>query len=196
MDYHNECPNAVPDTEPLVDLSKGEVRSDTGQMYRNWKKCYGTVDTPMTKVFYGNPQSSGPVSLTGLQFNGKNTYTVLALSSLNNEQDIEHSDSLLLTAVGDVTNTDMKISQAPDSVQKWDGYPPYMQLDDFGKPPILCEVIEAEIAIRTEQKNMLVWAVNAEGIFVGNVPVKYEDGWLRFALGKKYPSIYYLIQAE
>ena len=52
------------------------------------------------------------------------------------------------------------------------------------------------MAIRTEQKNMLVWAVNAEGIFVGNVPVKYEDGWLRFTLGKRYPSIYYLIQAE
>ena len=57
-------------------------------------------------------------------------------------------------------------------------------------------MIEGEVAIRTEQKNMLVWAVNAEGIFVGNVPVKYEDGWLRFTLGKRYPSIYYLIQAE
>ena len=72
----------------------------------------------------------------------------------------------------------------------------YMQMDDFGKAPILCEVIEAEIALKTSVSNLVVWAVNAEGIFVGNVPVKYEDGWAKFTLGKKYPSIYYLIQAE
>lgn len=196
VDYYNECPDAVSDMEPLVDLSKGEVRSDTGEMYRSWEKCYGTVDTAMTKVFYGNPISSGTVKLDGMEFTGKNSYTVLALSSLNNDLDIAHSDSLLLTAVGDVTNTDQKISLAPEKMQTWDGHAPYMQLDDFGHAPILCEVIEGEVAIRTEQKNMLVWAVNAEGIFVGNVPVKYEDGWLRFTLGKRYPSIYYLIQAE
>ena len=69
-------------------------------------------------------------------------------------------------------------------------------IDRKGKAPIICEVIEADIALKTEVKNLVVWAVNAEGIFVGNVPAKYEDGCLKFTLGKKSPSIYYLIQAE
>ena len=41
-----------------------------------------------------------------------------------------------------------------------------------------------------------MWAVDADGIFVGNVPVRYEDGCACFTLGKKSPSIYYLIQGE
>ena len=92
--------------------------------------------------------------------------------------------------------SDMKMSEAPNSVQPRDGMPPYMQMDDFGKPPILCEVIEAELELETTRKNMVVWAVNAEGVFVGNVPTRYEDGKLKVTLGEKFPSIYYLIQAE
>ena len=36
--------------------------------------------------------------------------------------------------------------------------------------------------------------IAAEG--VGNVPVRYEDGCACITLGKKSPSIYYLIQGE
>ena len=196
VDYHGDFADAVPDENPLVDLESGEVRSDTGELYRSWKKCIGTIDTPMSKVVYGNLAANGTVELDGMTVKGANEYAVVALSSLNNDLDIAHTDSMLLTTVGEATNTGFKCSLAPESMQPNDGHAPYLQLDDFGTAPILCEVIEAEIAIRTDRKNMLVWAVNAEGVFVGNVPVKYEEGWLKFTLGKKYPSIYYLIQAE
>jgi len=70
----------------------------------------------------------------------------------------------------------------------------YRSLEDFGKPPILAEVIEADIAIRTDKK-MTVQAISPEGILVGYLPVTYEDGWMKFSIGyKKFPSIYYLIQ--
>ena len=196
VDYYNEYENMHPDTEPLVDLAAGEVRSDTGELYRSWEKRYGTIDTAMTKSVYGRLGRLGTVELSGMTVNCKNDYAVLALSSLDNSLDLEHSNSMLLTTVGRVENTDMKMSMAPAKFQKNDGLPPYLQMDDFGKPPIVCEVIEADVAIKTEVKNLVVWAVNAEGIFVGNVPVRYEDGWLKFTLGKKSPSIYYLIQAE
>lgn len=196
VDYHNEHPVMHADTEPLVDVSSGEVRSDTGELYRSWAKRYGTIDTRMTKSVYGRLGRIGKVELNGFTVDCRNDYAVIALSSLNNSLDIAHTDSMLLTAVGTVENTDMRMSQAPARVQKHDGLPPYMQMDDFGKAPILCEVIEAQISIRTDRKNLVVWAVNAEGIFVGNVPVTYENGFAQFTLGKKHPSIYYLIQAE
>ncbi len=195
-DYEGKDPGAVPDTQPLVDLESGEVRSDTGELYRSWKKKYGTVDTKMSKAVYGRLGRVGEIALEGLKVNCKNDYAVIALSSLNNDLDLAHTDAILLTTVGKVENTDMKMSEAPNSVQPRDGMPPYMQMDDFGKAPILCEVIEAEMELETSHSNMVVWAVNSEGVFVGRVPTSYENGKLKFTLGNQYPSIYYLIEAE
>jgi len=209
-DYYGEFENTVPDYEPIVDVASGEVSSDTGELYRNWHKRYGTIDTPMTKSVYGRLGENGTIELDGLKVTCKNDYAVIALSSLDNSKPLSETDSMLLTTVGRVENTDTKMSIAPDSVQganaatpfdsvannRSSGIPPYLQMDDFGKPPIICEVIEAEVEIKTSRSNMVVWAVNAEGIFIGNVPTKYEDGVLKFTLGPKHPSIYYLIQAE
>ena len=195
-DYYEEFENTIPDDQPFVDMTAGEVTSDTGELYRSWKKRYGTVDTPMTKAVYGRLGRVDKVELDGFALNCKNDYATIALSSLNNSHPLDSTDSMLLTCVGNVENTGMKLSMAPAKVQKWDGYAPFLQLDDYGTPPILCEVIETEVSIRTNRSNMVVWAVNAEGIFVGNVPTRYEDGCLKFTLGKKAPSIYYLIQAE
>lgn len=196
VDYWDEYENTVSEWEPLVDLEKGEVRSDTGEMYRSWKKGYGTIDTPMTKAVYGDLRKNGTIDLDGVSITCASEFAAIALSSLNNDLDICHSDSILLTTVGRVENTDMKVALAPSSVQSTKGGVPYQELVDLGKPPIICEVIEAEVCIKTDRRDLLVWAVNSESAFVGNVPVTYEDGCMKFKLGSKFPSIYYLIQAE
>ena len=141
---------------------------------------------------------NGTIELNGMSVTCKNAFAVVALSSLNNDLDLEHTDSMLLTTVGDVNNTDYKAVVAPEEKQQYGktNLPPLMQTVDLGKAPILCEVIEAEVHIKTERKNMVVWAVNAEGFFIGNIRTKYEDGYLKFHLGKKYESVYYFIQAE
>ena len=139
---------------------------------------------------------NGNISIDGFEVDCKNDYAVVALSSLNNDLDIEHTDSMLMTTVGTAQNTDMKMSLAPAEVQPDDGLPPYLQMDDFGRPPIICEVIEATVKIKTVRRNLVVWAVNAEGIFVGTIPVRYEDGYAVIEIGQKFPSIYYFIQAE
>ncbi len=198
VDYFGNDKNAVSDMTQLVDLSKGEVTSDTGELYRSWAKYYGTIDTPMTKCVYGrlNKQKE-PIELDGFSVECKSDYAVIALSSLDNNSDIEHSDSMLLTTVGRVENTDQKMEVAPEHFQTSNMLPPYMEMKDFGKAPIVCEVIEAAVKIKTVHKNLRVWAVNAEGVFQGVVPVSYEEeGYAKFNLGPKYPSIYYLIQAE
>ena len=198
VDYYGEDPNAVDENTPLMDLSKGEVVSDTGELYRSWAKGYGTVDTPMTKAVYGDLGKNGTIELNGMSVTCQNAFAVIALSSLNNDLDLEHTDSMLLTTVGDVNNTDYKAVVAPEEKQQYGktNLPPLMQTVDLGKAPILCEVIDAEIAIKTDRKNMVVWAVNAEGFFIGNIRTTYEDGYLKFHLGKKYESVYYFIQAE
>lgn len=194
-DYWNECPDAVSDRTELVDVSKGEVRSDTNQLYRSWEKGFGTVDTPMTKAVYGALGRAGEVAVDGLRVRCKNPYAVVALSSLNNRLPLDRTDSILLTAQARVENTGFALRSVPDCGCN-DGMPPRLEVVDNGTAPILCEVVEAEVALRTDKKDLVVWAVSAEGVFVGNVPVRYEDGWAVFTLGKKSPSVYYLIQSE
>ncbi len=181
--FDNKSPNADeihPESEAFIQPN-GELRSDTGEMYRNWKKGYGTADSPRTKFAYGKLNAQGRIELDGFSVTCQNDFAVVALSSLC-DRSIEESDNLLLTTVGRARNTDYA-SEGDKTL-------------DFGKPPILAEVIGAEISIRTKHKNMRVHAINAEGFEVGAPAAVWKDGVLTFTVGDKFPSVYYLIQAE
>lgn len=167
----------------LVHETDGEVSSDTGELYRSWNKKFGMIDTRMTKCVYGSLNENGPINLIGLTISCDTDFAVIALSSIS-EQIIEESDNLLLTTVGRSQNTGMMLSDD------------HTRLLEFGNQPVTIEVIEAEISIRTCYNNLKVWAISAEGFFIGALPTQYNNGELSFRVGEKYPSMYYLIQAE
>jgi len=167
--------------EKIVDIDSGEVRSDNGQLYRNWKKNYGCIDSPRTKCTYGFLGKNGRIELDGLAVECETDFAVIALSSLC-DKPLDKTDSILLTTVGRAQNTDAKFEGD--------------KMLEYGHAPILAEVIEAKIELKTSRKNMAVWAVNAEGFYIGRIPVTYEDGVMKFEVGKQHLSIYYLIQAE
>ena len=114
---------------------------------------------------------------------GRTDFGVIALSSLSNAP-IEESDNMLLTTIGRARNTDAC----------FDGE----KMLDVGKPPIMCEVIQATIRLKTKHgKSMKVWGVNAEGFYSGEHATTYEDGWLQFDVGDiDNPASYYLIVKE
>ena len=171
----------VSEKDVLVDEKAGEVRSDNGEMYRSWAKNYGTINTDRTKCAYGFLQKNGKIELSGLTIDCKTDFAVIAMSSLTDKR-IEESDNILLTTVGRAVNTGAKFNGE--------------QMLDYGQPPILIEVIEVDISLKTEYSTLKVWAVNAEGFYAGAIPATYENGTLKFTLGKEFPSMYYLIQAE
>ncbi len=170
------------------------IRSDNGQMWRDMKWKVGVIDTPRTKVVYGRMGLRNHVASTkkkymndweldGMTVTCTSDFGVIALSSLTNDG-IEHTDNMLLSAIGRARNTDML----------FDGE----KMLDAGRAPIMSEVIEADIAIKTEHGDKLrVWGVNAEGFYAGRLPTTYEDGYLRFHIGdEENPAIYYLITKE
>jgi len=165
------------------------IVSDHGQVWRSLSKKFGGIDTPMTKVVYGKltaGRNAGAAAMSGTEVSGmkvvsKSDFAVIALSSLTTDP-IEKSDNMLLTTIGRARNTD----------QVFDGD----RMVDVGRPPILAEVIEADISIQTERTDLQVWGINAEGSYVGLIPAKFEDGVMSFSLGKKLPACYYLIVAE
>lgn len=171
----------VPPDKSMVDQCKDQVISDTGQLYRNWVKRIGWIDTPRTKAAYGFLGDVEEISMDDLKLKVKTAFATVAISSLTNEP-INESSNLLLTAVGRADNTGVKYNLEHTR-----------QLDP-GHGPILIEPIEAAVELATTRANLKVWSVNPEGFFTAAIPTEYKDSVLRFEIGKLCSSMYYLIQ--
>ena len=154
------------------------LRSDTGELYRDFDKKIGTIDTPMTKCAYGELLRNGKIDLSGVSIKCDTDYAVIAMSSLT-DKPICESDNILLTTVGRAQNTDAKFAGE--------------LMLDIGKPPVIVEAIKAEIEIKTPVKGLKIWAVSAEGFYIGTVPTEYTEDGVKFKVGDVSQSIYYLI---
>ncbi len=198
MHFGDELPEGydelVLDNEHIPHPDPKVIMSDHGQMWRDPAKEIGAVDTERTKCFYGmlgkgftdgsiKPYKRPVHKMDGLEIECATDFGVIALSSLTNEP-IETSDNILLSAIGRARNTDMV----------FDGD----KLLDFGKPPIMAEVIDSIVRVKNVHgTTMKVWGVNAEGFYSGMLPTTYEDGWLSFRIGdENNPACYYLIVKE
>ena len=89
---------------------------------------------------------------------------------------------MLLTAVGRADNTNSKYNE--DRTVQFDS----------GHGPILVEIIEAAIEIKTDKKDLRVMAINTQGSVTGYMTSEYKDGVFKFKIGEEFQSMYYLIQ--
>ena len=183
------------DIRPMDEVYKLEEptlrKADHGQVWRDMKRKVGCVDTPMTKAVFGvvgnrkatmTPANRNlEIKLEGLSVDANTDFATIALSSLTKDP-IEHSDNMLLSAIG----------RACNHGQHSDGE----KLLDIGTNPIEAEIIDAMIAIKTSNENLRVWSVNSEGFYGGKIDTVYEDGWLKFQIGPNHPGLYYLIMEE
>ncbi|MBI4166423.1 MAG: hypothetical protein HY508_11880 [Acidobacteria bacterium] len=173
-----------------VPAEAGEVRSDTGELYRSWARRLGTIDTPRTKVAYGFVGEAGSVTLDGLVIQAKTDFATIALSSLT-DAPISESPSLLLTAVGRSDNTEARYEEVRHDEAR-------TRQTSFGRPPTLIEPIEARVALQTTRPNLKVWVISDKGEAVTRLGARYEKGSLVFEIGRQpspNPStIYYLIR--
>lgn len=175
--------------EEVFKAPKGRIVSDTGELWRDVSKRIGAVDTPCTKALYGflghAAQSSRditpPIELNGMRVKCHTDFATIAVSSLTQES-IENSDTLLLSTIG----------RSHSKGALFDGE----KLLDFGTGPIEVEVIDADIAIKTNVPDLRVWSVNSDGYYIGQLEKTYEDGWLKFHVGPNFAGMYYLIMQE
>ena len=183
------------DNERLPHPDKNVIMSDNGQVWRNPAKGIGAIDTDRTKCIYGKIGTGyrdGSAKhyfrpthkINGLEIQSATDFGVVAVSSLSNEP-IETSDNILMSAIGRARNTNAQ----------FDGE----KMIDVGQPPILAEVIDCYVRLKTVHgKKMRVWGVNAEGFYSGQLPTTYdEEGYLNFRIGDDCnPACYYLIVKE
>ncbi len=165
----------------IVDVEKGEVLSDTKELYRNLNKKVGWIDSPKTKAVYGFVGKEGEILLNDVKFEVKTDFATVAISLLTDEP-IKSSGNMLLTAVGRAENTNSKYNEDRT-----------VQLDP-GHGPIQVEVIDAIVEIKTDKSNLRVMSINPQGSITGYMPSEYKEGVFRFEIGKEFQSMYYLIQ--
>ncbi len=169
--------------DTVIEPDKNEILSDTGELRRNWAEKTGWIDTPRTKAVYGFIGDCGEISLKDMQIKAKTDFATIALSSLTDDP-LSDSPNILLTAVGRADNSGSLYNETHT-----------VQLER-GHAPIMIEVVEAEIKIRTCRKNLKVWSISDRGALIGTIPSTYEDEIFRFETGSGYASMYYLIQAQ
>ena len=161
--------------------------SCTGQLRRHIAKGVGVIDTERTKVAYGKLSNLNDPNLAfdgmTIKAPAATNFGVVAISSLTDDA-ITDSKNMLLSAIGRVRNEGQMVEGD--------------LLVDEGKTPIMAELINATISIKTPHgANMKVWGVNAEGLYVATMPTTYEDGVLTFTIGDPLkPACYYLIFKE
>jgi hypothetical protein len=173
----------VSGSDAIVNGNEAEILSDTGELFRNWKKGIGWINAQKTKAAYGFLGEEGVIDLNGFSMNVKTDFATVVLSSLNDEP-IERSENMLLTAVGRSDNSGCKYN---------DGHTEQIEA---GYEPVLIEVIEAEIVIKTEISGLKIWSVNPDGFLKGAIPGTYKEGVLKFEIGNEYESMHYLIQKQ
>jgi len=173
---------AVNTGESYIGPEVSEVLSDTRELYRNLEKKIGWIDSPRTKAVYGFVGHEGTIQLTDVALEVKTDFATVAISSLTDEP-INNSSNMLLTAVGRAENTNFAYNGA------------HTQVLDVGTGPVLVEVIEATVTIKTGKKNLRVMSINPQGAVTGYMPSEYRDGVFRFEIGSEFQSMYYLIQA-
>jgi hypothetical protein len=183
----------VTDTDNIRREDSRRIISDTGELRRDLFRSVGVVDSPRTQIAYGflgrytaedtqrRESVNLGVNMQSLKVDCYTDFATVALSSLTDDPICE-SDHMLLSTIGRARNTGAQ----------FDGE----KMLDIGRPPIVSEVIEADLAVKTKYPTMTVWAVNSDGYYVGKIPTTYEDGWLKFHVGPHYPAPYYLLVKE
>lgn len=169
-----------PDDPGPSALDEKEVLSDTGELYRNWEKGSGWIDTPRTKSVYGKFAPGEKVTLNGAEITFTGGFATLTLTSLTGE-DLKDARLILITAVGRADNSGAVYN------------PSHTERISIGHGPVIFEVIEAEIRMESRVKKMKVWSIDPDGAYTGEVPSSMQDGIRTVVLGEKFPSIYYLL---
>ncbi|MBD3181864.1 hypothetical protein GF312_06205 [Candidatus Poribacteria bacterium] len=171
---------SIPYDKPALSDEDCEIHSHTGELYRNWEKGIGKIDTQMTKAAYGFLGDMDVIRMKGLKLEVKTDFATIALSSITHDK-IDQSDKLLLTAVGRAENTGFTYNIL------------HTKTLDKGTGPILIEPVEAEIEIDTDRKNLEVWALGTDGSRLKRMPNEYSNSKFKFSIGKEGKTIYYLI---
>ncbi len=173
---------AVPLSRSILPITAHTVASDTGQYHRDWRAGVATINTPRTQAAWGFLGAlDRPVRLGDVELKVHTPFAAVAISSLTDDP-IGRSGRLLLTAVSRAENTGMV----------YDLF--HTRKIAAGHGPILIEPVRGHVSIRTSRRDLTVRGLGPLGQCVAEVPAEVAGGCLRFEMGPRAKTMYYLIE--
>lgn len=152
-----------------------DLRQEGAELY--------TVNAPSAKAIVGFAGGRA-VQVGALTAAIRNTFRDFAAVSLvaMDGKPVERSDRLLLTAIANVENTEMGWDEKRTTLGK-----------NWGKEPTLAEGVEGVISLACEGRPAEVFALDPSGARTTAVPIRLEEGDLRFQIGPAFKTLWYEI---
>jgi hypothetical protein len=161
-----------------------ELKSCTGEMWRDWAKGIGWIDTPKSQSCYGYFRNAAkPVKTSSCEFSIDTPFATLSLSSLD-ALPIGNSKHLLLTAVARVEATGMCFSMNQDKVIS------------RGRAPMLAEPVVGSVSFKTGAKSLAAAPVMADGSKGATVKLAIANGTATVKLTAASQTLFYEITSE
>jgi hypothetical protein len=172
-------------TDPDHDhIAAGQVavRSDTGELSRNWKEGIQTIDTPRTQAVSGWIGGKA-LELRDASFQFKTRKAVVALSSID-DQPLASSRFILITAVGQA-----RPSPATDMGKLLpDRAPEHL--------PFLSEPVTGTITLRTKTSGLELLSLGPDGKVVSRTSPPSEKDTLAIHLPAGRGTHWYVLKTR
>lgn len=157
-----------------TDMSAGLFETDTGQMVFDARKKRLSIATERTVVF---TQRSGSARGGGVELTALSSPATVAVGAVD-DQVLGRSRRMLVWVLTDAMNTGMEFVDEERTTLK-----------ALGRFPPRIRAVTGQLAIRHSEAGALnVWAVDQAGRRVAEVPVRVQDGFLRFAIDNMVPG--------
>jgi hypothetical protein len=167
--------NAFTYTNPNTQLS-----SDAGELWRDWAKGVGTINTPRTQSAFGMVANQ-TLTTRSCSFVINNPYASVVLSSLTTDS-IPASAKLLLIATGEAKNTGMAYDLLRTKVVV------------TGAAPIIAEPITGTVSFKTSKATLTLYPLSASGARRTGIAIPIVTGNALVELKAEYKALCYEIQ--
>ena len=153
----------------FIPAGQAFVRSDTGELLRNWKYGIQTIDTPKTQAVSGWIEGK-TLKTHDVSFLFNNNKATVAVSSVDN-QPLTSSRFILITAVS-------RVVSSPD-----------------GRLPMLSEPVTGSISLQTKTRGLQLLALRSDGRVVDRSEPLRDQETLTIQLPTVHGTHWYVLKA-
>jgi len=157
-----------------------EVASDTGELWRDWARGIGTINTPRTQAAYGLLGDAAPLNTADCTFSISTRYASVSLSSLTLAP-LSSSYRWLLVAAARAENYGQAANRA------------MTRITQNGVAPVMCEPVDGVIRVQCAATAATLYPVRVNGTRAAGVPLAVSNGVVTIALGAAHRTVFYEI---
>jgi hypothetical protein len=185
--YGDTIPTALAGAD-VLDVNTGfsygqpstQLTSDTHEMWRDWAKGIGTINTPRTQSAFGK-LAGQTLTTSDCSFSIDNAYASVVITSKSTTP-LAQAPKLFLIASGQARNTGMAYNIGVTGVVI------------EGNSPVIAEPVTGTVSFRTNATALMLYPVNVNGTRQAGVAVPIVSGTAVVQLKAAYKTLFYEIE--